>query len=53
MSDTAFPASIATPATSIDEVVSQLTTIVDWSKDENSRIGYFAALYLKVTVQIK
>ena len=53
MSVKAFPASIATPATSIDEVISQLTVIVDWSKDENSRMGYFAALYLKVTVQIK
>ena len=53
MSDTVFPASIATPATSIDEVISQLTDIVEWCKDENSRMGYFAALYLKVTVQIK
>lgn len=53
MSDTAFPASIAIPATSIDEVISQLITIVEWSKEENSRMGYFAALYLKVTVQIK
>lgn len=48
MSDTDFPASIATPAKTIDEVINQLTSIVEWSKDNNSRIGYFAALHRKV-----
>lgn len=51
MSD--FPASIATPAETIDDVIQQLTAIVDWSKQNNSRIGYFAALYRKVTIQVK
>lgn len=53
MSDTSFPASIATPAKTIDEVIQQLTVIVEWSKQNNSRIGYFAALYRKVTIQVK
>lgn len=39
-----FPVAISTPATSIDEVIAQLTAIVEWSKQNNSRIGYFAAL---------
>jgi hypothetical protein len=53
MSDPDFPASIATPATTIDDVISQLTAIVVWSKENNSRMGYFAALYRKVTIQVK
>lgn len=53
MSDSNFPDSIATPATTIDEVIAQLTAIVEWSKENNSRLGYFAALYRKVTIQVK
>ena len=53
MSDTNFPTSIATPATTIDDVINQLNAIVDWSKQNNSRMGYFAALYRKVTIQVK
>ncbi|SEQ79595.1 hypothetical protein SAMN05421690_1001183 [Nitrosomonas sp. Nm51] len=53
MSDQDFPASIATPAQSIDEVINQLTAIVVWSGQNNSRTGYFAALYRKVTIQVK
>jgi len=53
MSDQNFPASIATPAKTIDDVISQLTAIVEWSKENNSRMGYFAALYRKVTINVK
>ena len=53
MSPTSFPSAIASPATTIDEVITQLTAIVEWSKQNNSRIGYFAALYRKVTIQVK
>ncbi len=53
MNTESFPASISTPATSIDEVIAQLTAIIEWSKQNNSRIGYFAALYRKVTIQVK
>ena len=53
MSDADFPVSIVTPAETIDEVIHQLTAIVEWSKQNDSRIGYFAALYRKVTIQVK
>lgn len=53
MSDTSFPTAIATPAATINDVINQLTAIVEWSKQNNSRIGYFAALYRKVTIQVK
>ena len=53
MSDTRFPASIATPAKTIDDVAQQLTAIIEWSKQNNARIGYFAALYHKVIIQAK
>jgi hypothetical protein len=53
MPDISFPASIATPASTIDDVIHQLTAIVEWSKQSNSRIGYFAALYRKVTAQVQ
>lgn len=53
MTDTSFPSAIASPATTIDDVITQLTAIVEWSKQNNSRMGYFAALYRKVTIQVK
>ncbi|PXV76327.1 hypothetical protein C8R14_13329 [Nitrosomonas eutropha] len=53
MSTTRFPASIATPARTIDDVTHQLTAIIEWSKQNNSRTGYFAALYRKVIIQAK
>ncbi len=53
MTAASFPASISTPATSIDGVIAQLSAIVEWSKQNNSRMGYFAALYRKVTIQVK
>ncbi len=53
MVDKNFPASIAIPAKTIDEVIDQLTDIVEWSKANSSRQGYFAALYRKVTIQVK
>jgi hypothetical protein len=40
-------------AQSIDEVISRLTGIIDISRKETSRLGYFAALYRKVTVMVK
>ena len=36
----------------IDEVVAALTEIIDCCLEENSRLGYFPALYRKVTVRI-
>lgn len=40
-------------AQTIDEVIDRLTEIVKQSKAEESQMGYFAALYRKVTMQIK
>ena len=41
------------PAKSIDEVVVDLTEIVERAREDKSRVGYFAAMYRKVTVAIK
>ena len=40
-------------ATTIDEVLQQLTGIIDESQRNGDRIGYFAALYYKVTARVK
>ncbi|MFT5859577.1 MAG: hypothetical protein ACI865_001680 [Flavobacteriaceae bacterium] len=37
----------------IDEVIAELDSIVKISIDEGSRMGYFAALYKRVTLEIK
>jgi hypothetical protein len=38
---------------SIDEVIARLEGIVDRSRDDNSRAGYFAAMYCSVTKAVK
>jgi hypothetical protein len=40
-------------AKTIDEVIENLEQIIQTSKDEESTLGYFAALYQKVTITIK
>jgi hypothetical protein len=42
-----------TKARTIDEVIHALDEIIEWAKQNKSRVGYFAALYRKVTVQVK
>ena len=37
----------------IDDVLRDLDRIIEWSLDEPSRLGYFAALYRKVTQKVK
>jgi hypothetical protein len=37
----------------IDDVIAQLTAIVDEARATSSRLGYFAALYRKVTIHVK
>lgn len=44
---------ISMPATTIDEVLAELTAIIDECIKTNSRAGYFAALYYKVTNSVK
>jgi hypothetical protein len=41
------------PAKNIDEVIARLTDIIDISRQEPGRMGYFAALYRKVTIKVK
>lgn len=40
-------------ATTITEVVQSLDRILEWSRNNQSRLGYFAALYRAVTVNVK
>lgn len=40
-------------ANTIDEVISFLDEIIATAKKENSRLGYFPALYRKVTIKVK
>lgn len=40
-------------ANSINEVITYLDYIISWSKQKQSRIGYFASLYKKMTVAVK
>ena len=41
------------PVTSIDQVVDTIQGIVDWSIANESRLGYFAALYKRITIAIR
>ena len=41
------------PATTIDEVLHQLDQIIENTIQENSRLGFFAYLYRRVTAQVK
>ena len=40
-------------ATTIDEVITQLVEVIERAKREQSRLGYFPALYRKVTIKVK
>lgn len=40
-------------ATTLDEVVATIDTVVDWSIGASSRLGYFAALYKRITVAVQ
>ena len=40
-------------ATTIDEVIDQLSDIIQWAKQNNSPLGYFPALYRRVTILVK
>lgn len=42
-----------TPALTIDEVIQHLDVIIADSKSQQSPMGYFAALYRKVTIKVK
>src|SRR5260370_39604537 len=44
---------IRMPIYSIDEVLASLNTIIDDARAKASRVGYFAALYRRVTQSVK
>ena len=39
--------------TTIDEVITELDSIIEWSLANKSRIGYFATLYRRMTIAVK
>lgn len=39
--------------TTIDEVITTIRSIIDWSLSSRSRLGYFASLYKRITLAIK
>jgi hypothetical protein len=41
------------PAKTIDEVIQELDDIIAWAQGNRSRLGYFAAMYRKVTLKVK
>jgi hypothetical protein len=44
---------MSTIATPIDQVIADIVSVIDWSTQHARRLGYFAALYLRVTKTIK
>lgn len=41
------------PPRTIDDVINRLDEVLAWSRRSKSRLGYFAALYRKVTIRVK
>ena len=41
------------PATTLDEVIDRIDTIIGWAITESNRLGYFAALYKRITAAVK
>jgi Family of unknown function (DUF5995) len=52
MATTSSPLPPIPKVTSIDGVVEAIESIVDWSISASSRLGYFAALYKRITIAI-
>jgi hypothetical protein len=48
---TPFP--VLTPAANVDEVLVRIDAVIAWSIANQSRLGYFAALYKRITRAIK
>src|SRR5262245_42369321 len=44
---------LSSRATSIGEVIDRLSAIIQWSVVNDSRLGYFPALYRKVTAGVR
>jgi len=48
-----FPPRLLGAPSSIAEVIEQLESIIEWAAAKQSRLGYFASLYLRVTNTIR
>src|SRR5687767_7533911 len=53
MTPTAALQRAAVQANTIDEVIARLSSIIEWASENNSRLGYFPALYRKVTLSVR
>ena len=40
-------------ATTLDEVIDAIASVIDWSISASSRLGYFAALYKRITIAVR
>lgn len=40
-------------ATTLDDVVETIGTVIDWSIGASNRLGYFAALYKRITIAVR
>ncbi|MFN3004958.1 DUF5995 family protein [Mycolicibacterium wolinskyi] len=40
-------------ATTLDEVVDTIDSVIQWSIESSSRLGYFAALYKRITIAVR
>ncbi|WP_046316380.1 DUF5995 family protein [Mycobacterium sp. UM_Kg1] len=40
-------------ATTLDEVIARIDAVVEWSITSSSRLGYFAALYKRITIAVR
>lgn len=41
------------PVTTFDTAAAELQTLIDWAKEKEHRVGYFAAVYKRVTLALK
>src|ERR1700758_1049208 len=41
------------PLSTLDPVVSALDSVIEWSIAASSRLGYFAALYKRITIAVR
>lgn len=53
MSATPSPPVPLPVATTLDDVVETIGTVVDWSIGASNRLGYFAALYKRITIAVR
>ncbi len=47
------PLPLLAPVSTIDEVIDTIQQIIEWSLENESRLGYFAALYKRITIAIR